>query len=60
MAFELCREMHWSWPELEATPMLVRQVFWEFIMRSRRAQNEAARRAARASEADPGAVRVRR
>jgi len=40
MAFELMREMHWTWADYEYTPLLVRQFCWDFIMRRRRVMNQ--------------------
>ena len=39
MAFELMREMGWTWADYEATPLYVRQFSWDFIMRKRRIAN---------------------
>lgn len=39
MAFELMKEMSWTWTDYEATPVYVRQFCWDFIMRKRRVQN---------------------
>lgn len=35
--------MHWSWQELEATPMWVRYRAWEYLSFKRKAEAAAAR-----------------
>ena len=36
--FELMREMHWSWPDLQAAPFYVRRYCWDLMLARRRAQ----------------------
>jgi hypothetical protein len=38
--FEVMREMSWSWDQLEATPLYVRQYTWDLILTRRRVQQE--------------------
>ncbi|MEY9937291.1 hypothetical protein [Streptacidiphilus sp. MAP5-3] len=38
--FELMREMHWSWEQLEATPLYVRRYAWDLMLTRRRIQRE--------------------
>jgi hypothetical protein len=42
--FELMREMHWSWAELQAAPVYVRRFCWDFTLARRGAENAAAER----------------
>lgn len=39
--FELMREMHWSWRDLQATPMYVRRYCWDLTLASRRGQHDS-------------------
>ena len=51
--------MNWSWPELEATPLFVRQMCWAFLVKQRRAQAERSERAQRAAQsAQDGKLRI--
>ncbi len=49
--FELCDQLGWSWPDLEATPLYVRNTFWRLLQARRQAekdrQDEASRKAER-------------
>lgn len=38
--FELCREMHLSWRELQETPAYVQRVWWDCIQARREAESE--------------------
>lgn len=42
--FEVMREMHWSWAELQATPPYIRRFCWDFTLARRKAENDAAER----------------
>ncbi len=55
--FELCREMHLSWLELQRTPQYVQRVWWDCIQARREAEEEANRRQQSRSE---GVQRIRR
>lgn len=39
--------MHWSWEQLEATPLYVRQFTWDLMMVRRQAENAANEKAKR-------------
>jgi hypothetical protein len=53
--FEVMREMHWNWHELQATPMDVRTYAWDAIRRERAAQHALARKQERAAQRQQGA-----
>lgn len=55
--FEICREMHLSWPELQETPAYVQRVWWDCIQARREAEEEAQERQRSNNE---GVQRVRR
>lgn len=39
--FEVMREMHWSWDELQSTPVYVRRYCWDFTLARRSAEKDA-------------------
>lgn len=43
--FEVMREMHWSWDQLQATPEYVRRYCWDFTLARRAAEQASADRA---------------
>ena len=53
--FQVMREMHWTYAELEATPIRVRVYAWDCIRKERAAQHAAAERQARAAQRPQGA-----
>lgn len=55
--FELCREMHLSWQQLQETPAYVQRVWWDCIQARREAEAEAQEEQRRQHE---GVQRVRR
>lgn len=55
--FELCREMHIDWWQLQRTPAYVQRIWWDCIMARREAENEQNERQQRNNE---GVQRVRR
>lgn len=55
--FEIMREMHWSWKQLQETPVYVRRFTWDCIQARREAEQEAERRNSNSRE---GVQRVRR
>lgn len=57
--FELCREMHLSWQELQETPFYVQRVWWDCIMAKREAENEQERRSNSRHEREQGTRRVK-
>lgn len=48
--------MHWTYAELQATPIEVRTYAWDAIRRERAAQHAAAQKAARQKQHPPGAA----
>jgi hypothetical protein len=36
--FELCLAMHWSWQELQVTPLYVRRAWWDLLQTRRRCE----------------------
>lgn len=56
--FQLMREMHWTWRDLDETPLDVRQYAWDYILRERTVADARARKEARARERAPGTVVV--
>ncbi len=42
--YEVMREMHWSWDQLQATPTYVRRYCWDFTLARRSAEQAAAER----------------
>jgi hypothetical protein len=56
--FQLMREMRWTWDELQATPMNIRQYAWDYITRERAVANARAQRAARAQQRQAGTTVV--
>jgi hypothetical protein len=45
--FEIMHEMGWSWEQLEATPVYVRQFTWDLMMVRREAERAATEKAKR-------------
>lgn len=42
--FELCHAMHWSWQELQETPLYVQRAFWDLLQARRNAEREQAKK----------------
>lgn len=58
--YQLVRELNWSYADVSATPIEVRDYFWRCILMEREVAAERARHAQRESEREPGAIRVAR
>ena len=52
--FEVMHEMHWTWAELQATPLYVRRFAWDFTLARRQAENDAAEKAQREAKRGRG------
>lgn len=58
--FQVMREMHCSWEQLQATPIDVRAAWWEFIQMERQVAAARAEKAERERQGEQGAMRIAR
>lgn len=52
--YEVMREMHWTWRDLQEAPVYVRRFVWDLTLARREAEADATERAARKAQAGAG------